>query len=419
MCKFLVSFLLTAVGCSSGIVLADEVAPRSGPPKPAAPLQVTVGPTRVIKRAANYPVMVKFADASVIVDSAMDGGAFGAVRSADGGNTWKDWPGGLKTGADGSRCVLADGTALAFEQRTNLVQGQPNKYQGKVWISTDHGKSFVGPSPTRIEMPYVTEGIGDGGPADKIDAPVFHGRSFAVKDDSLLATMYTKFVADAKIQTSSPYRFRCVLVRSADRGKNWQYVSTIASLAQIKDPNQLNTWQDGFDEPSLEVLPSGKLVCAMRTGTYSDEKVVETYHDLAVTTVVDGKYRVTKGEPTRPIYLAASTDGGKTWGSPRPVPGARGACPRLLLLSNGVLALSYGRVFRPTQRDGIVFSTDGGETWTNPTEIFPGLSSGYTDMVETAPGKILYVFDSVTAWGPKYGPDWIGAVDIDVKTAKP
>jgi len=35
-------------------------------------------------------------------------------------------------------------------------------------------------------------------------------------------------------------------------------------------------------------------------------------------------------------------------------------------------------------------------------------------MVETSPGRILYIFDACRADGPKV-PDWIGAVDIDVK----
>ena len=130
--------------------------------------------------------------------------------------------------------------------------------------------------------------------------------------------------------------------------------------------------------------------------------------------VSDGKYYVSTGERTRPIYLATSTDGGKTWGKLRPVPGARGACPRLLVLDSGVVALSYGRLFRPSQGNAVVFSADGGETWTAATNIFSGLSSGYTDMVAIGPNELLYVFDSVTAWGPKYVPGWIGAVDIEV-----
>lgn len=68
----------------------------------------------------------------------------------------------------------------------------------------------------------------------------------------------------------------------------------------------------------------------------------------------------------------------------------------------------------PSSR-AVILSTDGGETWTNPTNIFHGLSSGYTDMVAIGPDKLLCVFDSVTAWGPEYTPDWIGAVDIEVK----
>ena len=79
---------------------------------------------------------------------------------------------------------------------------------------------------------------------------------------------------------------------------------------------------------------------------------------------------------------------------------ARGADPRLLLLSSGALALSHGRVTRPTQGDSIVFSTDGGRIWVSDMEIFAGVSSGHTRIAGTAPERILCVLDSVTAWGP-------------------
>ena len=36
-------------------------------------------------------------------------------------------------------------------------------------------------------------------------------------------------------------------------------------------------------------------------------------------------------------------------------------------------------------------------------------------MVALGEDKLLLVHDSVTAWGPKYAPDWVGAMDIEVK----
>jgi len=50
----------------------------------------------------------------------------------------------------------------------------------------------------------------------------------------------------------------------------------------------------------------------------------------------------------------------------------------------------------------------------NETDIYPGMSSGYTEMVEIAPNKLLYLFDAFTADGPKI-PDWVGVVEISVK----
>jgi len=50
----------------------------------------------------------------------------------------------------------------------------------------------------------------------------------------------------------------------------------------------------------------------------------------------------------------------------------------------------------------------------NETDIYPGMSSGYTAMVEIAPNKLLYFFDACTADGPKI-PDWVGVVEISVK----
>ena len=410
----------------AAIVMSHQVAltaPEGAQDMPRNPrLEVKVGETRIIMRGANYPYLFRFPDGSVVLRADTGGGAAAQIRSADGGARWAPCPDILKKDQDGSMGRLADGTVLTMGQRTVPAEGQPGTYVGDQWVSTDNGATFTGPDPVYVHTPPIPVGYGDGGTeeSNKLRGPIFHGDFIALDSGDLLATMYTNFEEDTKYpKTGLMYKFRSILVKSTDRGKHWSYVSTIASMDAlgVKDPQVLAQWQDGFDEPTLALLPDGSLVCAMRTGTYVDETgPTDTYHDLTCTVIKDdGKYYTTGRQPCKPLYMAISTDTGATWSTPTPMETARGACPRLILLSNGVLALSYGRLARPTQGDSIIFSSDGGRTWTNEVAIYRGLSSGYTTMVETAPGRILYVFDAVTAWGPKYTPDWIGAVDIRVR----
>ena len=75
---------------------------------------------------------------------------------------------------------------------------------------------------------------------------------------------------------------------------------------------------------------------------------------------------------------AWSSDDGKTWTEPVST-GLKAVAPRTLLLSNGVLACTYGRPGPVT----IMFSLDGtAEKWSQHTEIFSGMSTRYTDLIE-------------------------------------
>jgi hypothetical protein len=92
-----------------------------------------------------------------------------------------------------------------------------------------------------------------------------------------------------------------------------------------------------------------------------------------------------------------SSDDCKTWTPPSPV-GFEGVSPRIIRLSNGVLACTYGRPAPVV----IMFNIDGTATkWSNLTEIFPKMSTRYTDLIEVEPGKILVIYDSVPyGWHP-------------------
>ena len=113
-------------------------------------------------------------------------------------------------------------------------------------------------------------------------------------------------------------------------------------------------------------------------------------------------------EPGGSCLQSWSSDEGGTW--TRPVPAGVGSVlPKLLLLSNGVLACSYGR---PGVH--LMFSLDGtGREWTHHTEVpLEGRASTcYTDMLEMEPGEILLVFDT------SYTNSWRRG-EVDVRLAR-
>jgi hypothetical protein len=86
-----------------------------------------------------------------------------------------------------------------------------------------------------------------------------------------------------------------------------------------------------------------------------------------------------------------SADDGNTW-TPPVSTGIKGVYPRVRRLSNGMLALTTGRPGPVV----IMFNTDGtGEEWSHATELFAGMSTHYTDLIEVEPGKLFVVYDSV------------------------
>jgi hypothetical protein len=400
-------FLPGALLVAAGVVIQAEEGTAMGGPK----LTVKVGDTRIVLRASNYPTLCRFADGAIALSASGN-----MVRSVSGGDQWQPWTTAFPLSVDGPLGRLADGTAISVAQRTKPVEGQADTYVGQRWLSRDAGSTVSGPEAIYVHCPNVTQETVEG--TDKLAGPIFHGNVITVAGERLLATLYTTFPQDAA-KAGDSVKLRCVLVRSDDNGVHWDYVSTIGAMERLPsdEARAALRGQEGFCEPALARLPSGKLVCVMRAGTYvADAGPSDTYHDLATTLVRDGKYHSTGAEPCKPLYIAHSSDDGATWSPPQPMPGARGACPRLLVLQNGVLALSYGRVWRPSQGNAVVLSADGGETWGGEVVLSHGLSSGYTYLVETAANRVLVVFDVVTAWGPQGTPDWVGAIDLEVQT---
>src|SRR5699024_1003805 len=97
----------------------------------------------------------------------------------------------------------------------------------------------------------------------------------------------------------------------------------------------------------------------------------------AFITLEDGTFlcvvRTTDGFGKSPMYLATSHDEGKTWSVPEVFTGA-GVLPQLLLLDNGIIALSSGR---PGVQLRFALSSDP-EEWTEPFEMLPWVENEAT-----------------------------------------
>jgi len=297
--RFVLCLLVTLCTVSTGLVPGhDEVS-------------VAVGKPRMIFRGGQSPVLVKLANGWIIADFAdrkgkvYAGRSRSAVVSKDLGKTWQPWPESTRTSHDGSRVVLADGTAIALSQRSQPIPGREHRFTGLRWYSTDHWQTVGGPEPTETQLPDFAVGEADDGTTT---GPQFFGRALARPDGSILTAMHTNFTPDRKYQPTPGKRlpWRTILVRSSDLGKTWDYISTVACQDWISDPLVRENWQQGFGEPALEIFPDGKMICVMRTGASAGSKTTEAYYDLAMTAIRNPNLRFIR--PEKGGFLSVHVD---------------------------------------------------------------------------------------------------------------
>jgi hypothetical protein len=153
--------------------------------------------------------------------------------------------------------------------------------------------------------------------------------------------------------------------RSSDAGHSWHIQGRIPYQPDlVADRN--GAQRMGFTEPAFEILADGTFLCIART---------------------------TDGIGNGPMYVSCSRDLGRTWSRPE-VMADSGVLPRLLRLTNGVVALSSGR---PGVQ--LRFCANGnGKTWTRPLELLPyasekdAVSCGYTALLATGPDRFLVIY---------------------------
>ncbi len=328
----------------------------------------------------------------------------GRVISRDGGKTWQRWwYRGDPIKAIGVTNALWEGTAepnlswggVGMEYDDGLIQlyheytfvgKEPGVFNGFVYESRDDLATLSDAIPIRIEIPQGRSGFDDSG----FSFPGFclHRSALALPGSGdLLTTAYGWFHGDDQPGAYEPKqtKMRVIVLRSADRGRSWRYVSTVAAP---KTDGSDDT-EEGFDEATMARVSrgprAGRLVVIMRTGSNS-----------------------------RPLCESHSDDEGLTWSQPRKLE-LCGVDPALIEMKDGTLALLVGRrVWRGKDcfgGDGVTdgyyigLSSDGGESWTHTrcwsTEPHAGpgaCMTSYSGVCEVEPGVLLAVYD-VGRWG--------------------
>ena len=293
-------------------------------------------------------------------------------RSTDQGKTWQSC---TRIGEEDAYRQLRDGTIMVVRGEVTFADPVQGKGTIEVMTSTDDWQT-VESSTASIHVPLGLRFI-----------PV---RGLTELDDGrLMMTMYGNFESD-RVWTASPvavelinrytwFKNRVILVESSDRGRSWQYVSTVSYHPELTPM--------GTNESDVLLLPDGQLIAAMRTGIHG-------YAD-----------RHGRRHLDQPLLVAWSNDEGRTWTDPQQIcvedKLITGIYPRLLMTGDGVLA-----VLRCRPDGSVVFSPDGkGRMWTEEVVHYTGVArqgtpyhAGMQDMALIAPNTLL-VIDVVSKSG--------------------
>lgn len=320
-------------------------------PAPGDQFDVSVSASWEVCSGTHPSRVIRVVDGTLLTDDCI---------STDHGQTWQQRK-NMIIGTGGTQ--LRDGLVIGMAYRTLPIDGREGWYAGQRFESSDHGRTITGPLDVEFHVPQAKAAQGHA----FHPGPLFMRSIVERSDGSLVALMGGWFKGDDAPCPHSPKRpySRTYTCESKDRGKTWEYVSTIGYD---------HIGSEGYNEGTMKALPDGRLMAVIRTGSASDIKCQDN-----------------------PVMSAFSDDGGRTWSKPQRT-GGSGAFPDLLVLSDGTLVGSYGR-----PGNAIMFSTDHGQTWTDHTIIDPTPYSGYTALCEPQPGEVLVVFGGRDYFDPVTG----------------
>ncbi len=254
-------------------------------------------------------------------------------RSTNAGKTWQAVKGTEQNSDSPQELVrLADGRILGPSRWTHL---QPDgTLTGKTTILDAKAETFTMQDST-ITLPAEFM------PAKSGEVLIFERHIWTEKDGSITAVAWSR-----TNQRDAQKRFIVTrhthLLRSTDLGKTWTHLAHVGLGG----------------EPAVVRLSNSEWLAVTRPDAHMSN-----------------------------FLQHRSLDGGKTWKFERTLEEGS-VMPDLALMSNGVLACSYGRPV-----SNLMFSLDGGRTWRDHHVISDRANFNYTAIREISPGRLLYMHD--------------------------
>ena len=273
---------------------------------------------------------------------------YGLLKSTDAGKTWVPIPGLDKIDTTPLPCLRRpDGSILGISRWTRT---QPDgRVVGKTVRLNANATSFT-MTDNEIILPkqYTNESKGD---------QIICERHIWNDDDGGITMVVWSRKSVKRADGRNNTERWSHLLRSTDEGKTWNYFATVG--------------------------PGGEPAVVRLSATEQTS--------------------VIRGDRNSLMKQMFSHDSGKTWSKPVDLEVGK-VLPDLVLMSNGVLACSYGR-----PASCLMFSLDGGKTWPSHHVISDKTGFNYTSIREISPGRLLYLHDA-----PK-----MSGFTIDVEAVKP
>ena len=258
---------------------------------------------------------------------------YGLLKSTDAGKTWTPIPGLDKVDTTPLPCLRRpDGSILAVSRWTRL---QPD---GSVTGKTVHLNADATSFTMMDNVINLPKHYADEVPTDHT---ICERHIWNDADGGVTMVVWTRKAMPQPDGRKSTERWSH-LMRSMDEGKTWNYFSTIGAGG----------------EPAVLRLSDTEQMAVIR------------------------------GERDACMKQMFSKDAGKTWSKPIALEVGK-VLPDLVLMSNGVVACSYGR-----PASCLMFSLDGGKTWPSHRVLSEKVGFNYTSIREISPGRLLYMHDA-------------------------
>ncbi len=311
---------------------------RTAATKPV-PVKVTIGEPWEIPREEvkqTRPYLYDMGKGLLLVSVAQGPDAlyepYGLLKSTDAGKTWAPIAG--LDQVDNTPLPLVrrpDGTIFGASRWT--WSQEDGSLLGKtVHLDADATKFTMHDSKIALPKEYMPEKRGD--------CLIFERHIWNDDDGAVTAVVWSRksvTLASGKKDTARISH----LVRTADKGQTWTHVAAIGPGG----------------EPAVTRLSATKMTAVIR-GAKNSQMTQVFCND------------------------------GKTWEKPVALEVGKVA-PDMVLMSNGVLACSYGR-----PASCIMFSVDGGKTWCSHHVVSERTGFNYSSIREISPGRLLFMHDA-------------------------